>query len=65
MTEFYPEWSSRYSVALSSPDNFFYMEGDTAGRFTWDTTSGKGLTDDLGAQNMKPSEILKYCYGEK
>ncbi len=65
MSKFYPEWYRRYSVSLSSPSKYFTIDGDEAGRFTWNTSSGQGLTDELGAQNMKPEEILKYCYGEK
>ena len=65
MSKFYPEWYSRYAVALSSPDKYFNFEADDAGRFSWDTSSGNGLSDDLGAQNMTPEQILKYCYGEK
>lgn len=65
MSKFYPEWYRRYSVSLSNPDKYFTIEGEDAGHFSWNTTSGQGLSDALGAQNMKPSEILKYCFGEK
>ena len=65
MSRFYPEWYSRYEVNLTRPSNFFKSEGETTGRFSWDTTSGQGLTDELGAQNMSPEQILKYCFGEK
>ena len=65
MSTFYPEWYRRYSVSLSDPDKYYNMEADTAGRFTWDTSSPQGLSDDLGAQDMTPEQILKYCFGEK
>ena len=65
MSKYYPEWYRRYSVSLSSPGKYFTIEGDEAGRFSWNTSSGQGLTDELGARNMTPGEILKYCYGEK
>ncbi|MBO4688014.1 MAG: hypothetical protein J5636_05830 [Clostridiales bacterium] len=65
MEKYYPEWYSRYTVALSSPDKYFNFESEDAGRFSWDTTSGDALSDDLGARGMTPEQILKYCYGEK
>lgn len=65
MSRFYPEWYKRYEVNLTRPSSFFQSDGDTTGRFSWDTTSGNGLTDELGAQSMSPEQILKYCFGEK
>ena len=65
MSKFYPEWYSRYTVSLSNPDKYFNSDADDAGRFSWDTTSGAGLSDELGARDMSPEQILKYCFGEK
>ena len=38
------------------------IEGEVAGRFRWDTESGKGLTDEEHVQDMTPSEVLKMCF---
>ena len=64
MTEYYPEWCSRYDLTLSDPDHYLKIEGDTAGRFTWNTSSSEGLSDPDGVQNMKPDQVLKICFGE-
>ena len=64
MAKYYSEWYRRYSVPLRSPENYFKMDDENAGRFTWNTTSSSGLSDSEGIQNMTPAEVLKLCFGE-
>ncbi len=63
MSEYYPDWYERYPVYLCNPKTYFSFTGDTAGRFTWDTNSGKGLSDPDGMQDMTPEEVLKTIFG--
>ncbi|MBR4813055.1 MAG: hypothetical protein IKZ69_04040, partial [Lachnospiraceae bacterium] len=65
MSKYYPEWYRRYPARLCSPGTYMNIEGDVAGRFTWDTTAAGGLSDELRVQDMKPAEVLKLCFGEQ
>jgi Periplasmic protein TonB, links inner and outer membranes len=62
MSKYYGEWYRRYDTHLCSPDTYMKIEGEVAGRFRWDTESGKGLTDEEHVQDMTPSEVLKMCF---
>ena len=64
MTEFYPEWSARYEVALKDPEAYLTFEGDTAGKFSWTPDGGKnGLGDPDHIQEMSAQEVLEYLFG--
>lgn len=65
MSEYYTEWYRRYGVSLKKPETYFKIEGDTAGRFTWNV-KGKGsvLTDPEGYQELSPGEVLSELYAE-
>ena len=61
MSEFYPDWYARYPVHLCDPEKYFTFEGENAGRFTWNMSTG--LTDPDGLQNMTPEEVLDALFG--
>ena len=64
MSKYYPEWYSRYPVSLSDPEKYLKIEGDTAGRFSWNTAGGAGLTDEARVQDMTPAQVISLCFGE-
>ena len=58
MSEYYPEWYERYPIYLCDPGVYFAINGEYAGRFTWDVEGGNGLADPDGLQDMEPEEVL-------
>ena len=64
MSEKYGEWSERYPAIVCDPGRYLVFEGDRAGVFSWNTSSGsKGLVDPDGLQNMSAEEALKVLFG--
>lgn len=64
MSEHFPTWYERYAVRLCDPEVYFTFEGDTAGKFTWDTKGeNTGLTDPDGIQDMAPDGVLAALLG--
>ncbi len=64
MSECFPDWYSRYPVYLCEPDTYFTFEGETAGKFTWDTKSIDGLSDPDDLQDKAPDEVLRLLTGK-
>lgn len=65
MSTYFPKWYKRYEVSLKDPKTYFKIEGQKAGRFTWNITGqGEGLADPAGMQNMQPEEVLKLLFAE-
>ena len=65
MKTYYPEWSSRYPVALKSFAEYGNFEGnDILGRFTWDTSGNGLLTDPEGFRELSAAQVLKRLFGE-
>lgn len=62
MSEHFPEWYGRYPVYLCDPGRYYSFDGDSAGRFSWDTGSGFGLKDPDGIGEMEPEEVLKLLF---
>ena len=63
MSEYYPEWYDRYPIYLCDPDTYFSFEGDSAGRFSWETRKlGSGLSDPEHIQNLTPEEVLEELF---
>lgn len=59
------EWYERYPIYLCAPEKYFWVEGENAGRFTWDTQEGKGiLTDPEGIRDKSPEDVLKILFDE-
>ncbi|MBR6918501.1 MAG: hypothetical protein IKN38_09990 [Clostridia bacterium] len=64
MSEEYSEWFERYPVYLADPVVYFAIEGENAGRFTWNTDGASdGLTDPDNVQEMTPEEVLNLIFG--
>ena len=59
MSEYYPEWYSRYPIYLCDPDVYFSFTGENAGKFTW---SADVLTDSENIRNMTPKEVLEILF---
>ena len=65
MKTYYPEWSSRYPVALKSFAEYGNFEGnDILGRFTWDVSGNGLLTDPEGIRELSAAQVLKRLFGE-
>lgn len=64
MSKYYKEWYRRYPARLCNPETYLKIEGGVAGRFTWDTSSENGLSDEENVQDMSPAEVLKLCFGD-
>lgn len=65
MKTYYPEWFSRYPVALKSFAEYGNFEGnDILGRFTWDTSGSGLLTDPEGIRDMSAEQVLALLFGE-
>lgn len=65
MKQYYPEWASRYPVALKDFDEYTAFAGNSVlGRFTWDTSSNGELTDPDGIRNLSAAQVLALLYGE-
>ena len=62
MSEYYPEWHKRYPIYLCDPDVYFMFEGESAGRFSWDTTDTGVFSDPDGLQQMRPDQVLEYLF---
>ena len=63
MSEYYAGWYGRYPAVLRDPEVYFAFTGETAGRFSWDTSGGGILTDPDGLQEMRPDEVLELLFG--
>ena len=65
MSKYYPEWYKRYPVKLADPESYFTFEGDTAGRFSWNTGEDpNGLKDPDRIQEMEPEVVLDALFKE-
>lgn len=63
MSEYYPDWSERYSAELKSYSLYTTFDsGNSQGIFHWDTENF--LTDPEGFLEMTAEEILKELFGE-
>lgn len=60
MSEYYPEWYERYPVMLKDYGQYTAIEGENAGKFSWDLTGQNGgISDPDNYINMTPAEILE------
>lgn len=65
MSEYFPEWYRRYPAALKSPELYFTIKGDYAGKFSWAVEGESAfLTDPEGYQNCSADEVLKRLFAE-
>jgi len=58
MTDYYPEWSTRYDAVLKSYSGYTTFTGTSAGKFTWSLDGSGALTDPDGYAGMTPAQIL-------
>lgn len=69
MTEYYPEWSTRYDAVLRSYDSYATPASSSeysktwSGNFSWNL-DGTGLTDPDGYADMSAAEILADLFGD-
>lgn len=60
MSEYFPEWYERYPIALKDYEKYTAVEGEYAGKFSWNLTGQNGgLKDPDNYRNMTPEEILE------
>ena len=59
MSEYYPEWYSRYTIYLCDPDVYYTFTGENAGKFTW---SDEVLADSENIKDMTPKEVLEILF---
>lgn len=60
MSEYFPEWYERYPIALKDYEMYTAVEGEYAGKFSWNLTGQNGgLEDPDNYRNMTPEEILE------
>ena len=69
MSRYFPAWYERYPATLKDPEVYFAIEGDMAGKFSWDVSgtgenAGEGLTDPDGIREMKPREALEFLFSQ-
>ena len=65
MKTYYPEWSSRYPVALKHFEEYGTFDGnEILGRFTWDVSGSGLLTDPEGIRELSAAQVLKLLFGE-
>lgn len=66
MSKYYPEWSRRYEAFLNDYERYTTvpLKNKNAGKFTWDVTGEKLLSDEEGFFKMKPKDILANLFGE-
>lgn len=66
MTKYYPQWSERYDAVLRTYSSYTAIASNAnAGKFTWDLSGDKLLSDPDGYANMTPAQILADLFGEK
>ena len=63
LSEYYPDWFSRYPVYLCDPAVYFTFEGESAGKFTWDTENGP-VSDPDGLREMTPDAVLEILFAQ-
>lgn len=62
MSKYFPAWSERYNAVCKNYDDYTTVQGDVAGRFSWDLT--KNFSDPDGYAKMTPAQILADLFGE-
>ena len=62
MSEYFPEWYSRYPAALRDEADYFDFSDENTGVFSW-VPSESGVTDPEGIQDMTPEEVLEELFG--
>lgn len=66
MSEYFPDWYSRYNVALKEYTAYTSMEAEKAGKFSWNLKGENGgLIDPDGYANMTPEEILEDLFKKR
>ena len=63
MGAYYPEWSNRYEPVCKSYSQYTAIQGNQAGRFSWNLDES-GLTDPDNYATKNAEEILKDLFGE-
>ncbi len=65
MKTYYPEWYSRYPVALKDFTEYTSFAGnEVLGRFTWDISGSGVLADPEGIRDLSAEQVLALLYGE-
>ena len=65
MSKYFPEWYTRYPIALKEYEKYTAIDGEYTSKFTWSLTGENGgLTDPDHYRSMTPEGILEDIFSD-
>ena len=64
MSDFFPEWYSRYPACLKDSETYFKFDKDSLGVFSWDIGADNGISDPDGIQGMGAEQALELIFAD-